>query len=690
MLGALVVLLCLVCPVGAIGIFRPSTGYWYFDYNLDGIVDNSFRYGGSSDQIIHGDWDGDGKDGIAIFRPSTGYWYFDYNLDGIVDKSFRYGGSTDRIIVGKWNSTLQDGIAIFRPSTGYWYFDYNLDGMVDKSFRYGGSNDQIIQGDWNGDGKDGIAIFRPSSGYWYFDYNLDGTVDKSFRYGGSTDQIIVGKWNSTLQDGIAIFRPSTGYWYFDYNLDGMVDKSFRYGGSTDQIIQGDWNGDGKDGIAIFRPSNGYWYFDYNLDGTVDKSFRYGGSTDQIIAGEWIFVPPVAAFTNKTPRSGTAPLIITFTDQSTGTLPLTYAWDFDNNGTIDSTSQNPSHIYSVAGTYTVNLMVTNIAGSNSTLKTNYITVSPAPVAPIAGFTAVPLSGSAPLEVRFTDQSTGAGPLSYAWDFTNDGHEDSNLKDPTFAYNAPGTYTVKLTVTNSVGTDVERKTGYITVTEGQPGGSHAGVALTFDDKTIDQWFELRDLFQQNKAHVTFFITLWGNDLDQDSIDKLRALQDDGHEIAFHGYNHVNANAYLENHPIQQYLDYEVIPGIEVMNNAGFYPVDFAYPFGSENDTLTAALQAYFVHIRGTDSDIDDPLLYEYGSNQLLIEGVGIDDLTYGNTINDIYDGISSAKQEDKILILYAHEPVQTVTENYTISHDRIEKILKNVSEQNMKFYTVSELT
>jgi len=85
-----------------IGIFRPSSGYWYFDYNLDGIVNKSFRYGGVGDKIIQGDWQGTGKDGIAIFRPSTGYWYFDYNLDGIVDKSFRYGGGTDQIIAGKW------------------------------------------------------------------------------------------------------------------------------------------------------------------------------------------------------------------------------------------------------------------------------------------------------------------------------------------------------------------------------------------------------------------------------------------------------------------------------------------------------------------------------------------------------------------------------------------------------------
>ena len=75
-----------------------------------------------TDQIVR-KLAGNRKDGIAIFRPSTGYWYFDYNLDGIVDKSFRYGSSTDQIIKGDWQGTGRDGIAIFRPSTGYWYFD---------------------------------------------------------------------------------------------------------------------------------------------------------------------------------------------------------------------------------------------------------------------------------------------------------------------------------------------------------------------------------------------------------------------------------------------------------------------------------------------------------------------------------------------------------------------------------------
>jgi uncharacterized protein YneR len=150
----------------------------------EGMLSNGF--------MINGPWLG--GDSIAIFRPSTGYWYFDNNLDGAVDRSFRYGGSSDQVIAGNWQGTGLDGIAVFRPSTGYWYFDYNRDGTVDNSFRFGGPGDQIAKGNWSDDGRDGIAIFRPSTGYWYFDNNLDGVIDKSFRYGASSDRIVVGKW----------------------------------------------------------------------------------------------------------------------------------------------------------------------------------------------------------------------------------------------------------------------------------------------------------------------------------------------------------------------------------------------------------------------------------------------------------------------------------------------------------------
>jgi trimeric autotransporter adhesin len=86
------------------------------------------------------------------------------------------------------------------------------------------------------------------------------------------------------------------------------------------------------------------------------------------------VPPTASF-SAAPTSGTAPLAVSFTDSSSGN-PDTWAWDFENDGTVDSAAQNPSFTYTTPGSYTVKLTVSNTAGSNSLTKTDYITVSPA--------------------------------------------------------------------------------------------------------------------------------------------------------------------------------------------------------------------------------------------------------------------------------------------------------------------------
>ncbi|MFZ0442546.1 MAG: polysaccharide deacetylase family protein, partial [Methanobacterium sp.] len=137
--------------------------------------------------------------------------------------------------------------------------------------------------------------------------------------------------------------------------------------------------------------------------------------------------PVAAFTG-TPLTGSAPLTVQFTDQSTGNS-LSYSWDFNNDGTVDSTQKNPTYTYNTEGTFSVKLTVTNSSGSNSLTKSNYITVNNG--APVANFTATPTSGSAPLNVQFTDQSTGTV-TGWAWDFNNDGTVDSNSKNPTYNY------------------------------------------------------------------------------------------------------------------------------------------------------------------------------------------------------------------------------------------------------------------
>jgi len=137
-----------------------------------------------------------------------------------------------------------------------------------------------------------------------------------------------------------------------------------------------WFWDFGDGTKATEQNVSHTYTsagNYTVNLTVSNA---GGSdsevkTEYIVVSEPLPAAPVANFT-ATPTSGVAPLTVNFMDQSTGDGITAWAWDFDNDGTIDSTDQNPSHTYTSAGTYTVNLKVSNENGTDS--KTATINVS----------------------------------------------------------------------------------------------------------------------------------------------------------------------------------------------------------------------------------------------------------------------------------------------------------------------------
>lgn len=136
-------------------------------------------------------------------------------------------------------------------------------------------------------------------------------------------------------------------------------------------------------------------------------------------------------------SGCAPLNVVFTDQSFNAS--NWLWDF-GDGTI-STLQNPSHLYLSNGTYAVMLLSQTIDGCADTMVFNSIDVNK----PTADFMAPNPTSCAPTLASFTDLSTGA--TSWLWDF-GDGSM-SVSQNPAHIYNIPGSYSVKLIVTNSMG-------------------------------------------------------------------------------------------------------------------------------------------------------------------------------------------------------------------------------------------------
>jgi photosystem II stability/assembly factor-like uncharacterized protein len=86
----------------------------------------------------------------------------------------------------------------------------------------------------------------------------------------------------------------------------------------------------------------------------------------------VVASPIANF-NASQTTVLEGAVINFTDASTNT-PTSWNWTFAGGSPSSSTAQNPSVTYNTAGVYTVKLKVTNSAGNDSIIKTNYITVN----------------------------------------------------------------------------------------------------------------------------------------------------------------------------------------------------------------------------------------------------------------------------------------------------------------------------
>jgi PKD repeat protein len=165
-----------------------------------------------------------------------------------------------------------------------------------------------------------------------------------------------------------------------------------------------------------------------------------------------------------PLTGRAPLLVQFTNQSSGTIS-SYAWDFGDGGS--STAASVAHLYTAEGRYTVRLIVSGAGGADTIRMVNYITVTVA--APNAAFTAAPTSGQPPLSVTFTNQSTGSI-TGYKWYF-GDG-DSSTVQNPVHMYDAAGLYSVTLIAVGPGGADTNRVANYIAVSTGRPIAAFTG--------------------------------------------------------------------------------------------------------------------------------------------------------------------------------------------------------------------------
>lgn len=177
---------------------------------------------------------------------------------------------------------------------------------------------------------------------------------------------------------------------------GGAGGSGYYGGSGGSGSGDDGGDGGNGGSNYFDTSNGYITGSgaQNVSDSDKPSHAGEGAYDPeddnpsdprdgavVIVAYHVNQPPVALF-SPSPTSGRSPLSVSFNSGASyapdGTI-TGYGWDFDNNGSTDSTAANPSHSYSNSGSSTVDFTAKlTVTDSNSATGnvTQTITVYPA--------------------------------------------------------------------------------------------------------------------------------------------------------------------------------------------------------------------------------------------------------------------------------------------------------------------------
>jgi len=165
-------------------------------------------------------------------------------------------------------------------------------------------------------------------------------------------------------------------------------------------------------------------------------------------------------------------------------PLTYAWDFDNNGSTDSTVVNPERAWTARGIYPVKLTVDDGLTSDDVTMDVYVGEH-APTASISG----PASGNVDATLSFSSNAADADndALTYSWTYTvNNGAPVSlgNTASIQRAFHDAGSYTLKVVVDDGITTTTATKVVTINNTapnassEITPSGAHASQQVTFD--------------------------------------------------------------------------------------------------------------------------------------------------------------------------------------------------------------------
>jgi hypothetical protein len=305
-----------------VGLFH-GDGTWTLDLGGNGANPVTFRFGAPGDQPLVGHWSGPGSDAVGTVRVAPNAFApdgrhalvvsLDYNGDRQFDSgdmSFYFGEEGDQLVLGDWNGDGKTKLGVVRPdNTGAlsWSLDFtgNHNWVV---YHFGLPGDTAVSGDWTGDGKDKIGVERADASVTLADgsHPLRWSLDRAgagvfagavITFGTSLDVPLLGDWNGDGRTKVGAAGPAGGgaAVFLDVNGDGAFEpgtEQFAFGLAGDVIIRGDWAASGADQLGVARTSTSGLAFTLDSNGdhvydAGDAAFTLPGhDSDEVFAGKW--------------------------------------------------------------------------------------------------------------------------------------------------------------------------------------------------------------------------------------------------------------------------------------------------------------------------------------------------------------------------------------------------------------------
>ncbi len=255
---------------------------------------------------------------------------------------------------------------------------------------------------------------------------------------------------SFIQDITVFNTPVANFSYtIGLSLDSVFFTNNIPSGSMDTLT---WNWSFGDGGSSSDENPSHHYVSGGFySASLTSTTNHGCSATFI---ESIYIDkPTASFSSTGTCAGS---VISFLDNSSYSTGTITAWQWNFGDGTTSTVQNPSHIYSFSGSYTVNLIVTSSSGSFANISNVLVIASK----PLVQFLGDALAGCSPHFVNFSNLSVAPAGSTYLWNFGD--NLTSTSETPSHTYLESGVFPVKLVVTSLNGcSDSLLKPGYINV-------------------------------------------------------------------------------------------------------------------------------------------------------------------------------------------------------------------------------------